>query len=168
MKVSKYFKLPEELKRRFEWLLDYFHLSASDVLTPMVKRWVEENEKQAKLDSFVKAENGTTINIIRSETVHMAVFQKAELIVAREELQRLLGILQRTQDPRFKHETKVQLAQALKKFEPVYRQTRDPELEVLIRQVEANFNQSSDLRFFLGMRSGFPEVLQCMASSIRS
>ena len=137
MKASKYFKLPEELKLRFELLLGYFHLSASDVLTPMVQRWVEANEKQAKLDSFVKAEAGaTTINIIQPETVHIAVFQKAELVVAREELQRLLGILERTQDPQFKHETKIQLAQALKKFEPIYRQTRDPELEALIKKVE--------------------------------
>jgi len=136
MKVSKYFKLPEELKRRFEYLLDCFHLSATDILTPMIQRWVEENEKQIRLDSFVKAENGTTINIIHPETVNIAVFQKAELVVAREELQRLLGILQRTQDSQFKHETKVQLAQALKKFEPLYRQTRDPELEALIRKVE--------------------------------
>jgi len=126
MKVSKYFKLPEELKLRFEWLLGYFHLSASDVLTPMVQRWVEANEKQAKLNSFVKAEAGaTTINIIHPETVHIAVFQKAEL-----------GILRRTQDQQFKHETKVQLAQALKRFEPIYRQTRDPELEALIKKVE--------------------------------
>jgi len=136
MKVSKYFKLPEELKRRFEYLLDCFHLSATDILTPMIQRWVEENEKQIRLDSFVKAENGTTINIIHPETVNIAVFQKAELVVAREELQRLLGILQRTQDSQFKHETKVQLAQALKKFEPLYRQTRDPELEALIEKVE--------------------------------
>jgi len=136
MKVSKYFKLPEELKRRFEYLLDCFHLSATDILTPMIQRWVEENEKQIRLDSFVKAENGTTINIIQPETVHIAVFQKAELVVAREELQRLLGILERTEDSQFKHETKVQLAQALKKFEPIYHQTRDPELEALIRQVE--------------------------------
>ena len=64
------------------------------------------------------------------------MFQKAELVVAREELQRLLGILERTQDSQFKHETKVQLAQALKKFEPIYRQTRDPELEALIKYVE--------------------------------
>jgi len=28
------------------------------------------------------------------------------------------------------------LAQALKKFEPIYRQTRDPELEALIKKVE--------------------------------
>jgi len=114
MKVSKYFKLPEELKRRFEWLLDYFLLSASDVLTSFIQKWVEENEKQAKLDPFVKAENGTVINIIHPENVHIAVFQKAEVLVAREELQRLLGILERTQNPAFKHETKVHLAQALK------------------------------------------------------
>jgi hypothetical protein len=113
MKVSKYFKLPEELKRRFEYLLDCFHLSATDILTPMIQKWIEENEKQNRLDSFVKAENGTTINIIHPETVHIAVFQKAELVVAREELQRLLGIMQRTQNPQFRHETKVQLAQAL-------------------------------------------------------
>jgi len=136
MKVSKYFKLPEELKRRFEYLLDCFHLSATDILTPMIQKWVEENEKQIRLDSFVKAENGTTINIIQPETVHIAVFQKAELVVAREELQRLLGILARTQNPAFKHETEVHLAQALKKFEPIYRQTRDRELEALIRKVE--------------------------------
>jgi len=53
-----------------------------------------------------------------------------------EELQRLLGTLQRTQDPQFKHETKVQLAQALKNSEPIYRQTRDLELEALIKKVE--------------------------------
>ena len=43
------------------------------------------------------AENGITI--IQPQTVNIAVFQKAEIYIARQELQRLLDVLARTQNP---------------------------------------------------------------------
>ena len=96
--------------------------------------WLKATSTQVPLPTYFPHE--TNVTILHPQNVNIAVFQKAELVVAREELQRLLGILERTEDSQFKHETKVQLAQALKRFEPIYRQTRDPELEQLIKKVE--------------------------------
>ena len=134
MKNQKNFKLPENLTREFEERCARLGLEQNQAAEKALSDWLKATSTQVPLSTYFRHE--TNVTIVQPETVNIAIFQKAELVVAREELQRLLGILERTRDPQFKHETKVQLAQALKKFEPIYRQTRDPELEALIRQVE--------------------------------
>ena len=79
------------------------------------------------------------ITIIQPETVNIAVFQKAEIYTARQELQRLLDVLARTQDPSFRSEVQLELAKALKLVRPVYASTRDSELERLLREAEHQF-----------------------------
>jgi len=134
MKSQKNFRLPERLVHEFEQRCARLGLKQKEAAKKALSDWLNATSTQVPLPTYFPHE--TKVTIVQPQTVNIAVFQKAELIVAREELQRLLGILERNQDPQFKHETKVQLAQALKKFEPIYRQTRDPELEALIRKVE--------------------------------
>jgi len=134
MKKQKNVELPEKLACEFEQRCLRLGLKQKEAVEKALSDWLKATSTQVPLPTYFPHE--TNVTILHPQNVNIDVFQKAELVVAREELQRLLGILERTQDLQFKHETKVQLAQALKKFEPIYRQTRDPELEALIRQVE--------------------------------
>lgn len=97
--------------------------------------WVgkHQNEAQMKLDVYAR-EKGITI--IEPQAVNIAVFQKAEVMVAKEELQRLLGVLESVKDPEYKRETQLELTKALRMFRPVCTQTRDPELLELLAQIE--------------------------------
>lgn len=67
--------------------------------------------------------------------VNIAVFQKAEVLLAKEELVRLLENLERG-NPDYHHEMQLQLPQALKRIQPVYSKTKDPELLKLPEDVE--------------------------------
>jgi len=131
LKVSKYFKIPEELKRRFEWLLDYFHLSATDVLTPMVQKWVEENEKQAKIESFLPS--GSTVNIFQPTQVNVSIDQKFEISLIKQDLEAALNLASRNPDDwQFQRD----LLKKAVKASRLFKLNRDPELEALIRRVE--------------------------------
>jgi len=99
-----------------------------------LSEWVRRNRDEAQKRLDLYAEKGIIIN--QPETVNIAVFQKAEVMVAKEELQRLLGVLESVKDPEYKRETQLELAKALKTFRPVCTQTRDPELLELLDQVE--------------------------------
>jgi len=85
------------------------------------------------------AEKGITI--IEPLTVNIAVFQKAEIYTARQELRRLLGVLETTRDPGFKREAQLELPKALKLVRPVYATTRDSELERLLLKAEHYFDR---------------------------
>jgi hypothetical protein len=77
-------------------------------------------------------EKGIVINQPESLTVNVNV--KAELLLAKEELQRLLGVLPDIKDPTSRRETQLELAKALKVIRPVYATTRDGELEQLLKE----------------------------------
>jgi len=134
MKKQKNFELPERVVQEFEQRCLRLGLKQREAVEKALSDWLKATSTQVPLSTYFPHE--TNVTILQPQNVNIAVFQKAELVVAREELQRLLGILERTQDLQFKHETRVQLAQALKKSEPIYRQTKDPELEALIKKVE--------------------------------
>jgi len=134
MKKQKNVELPEKLACEFEQRCLRLGLKQKEAMEKALSDWLKATSTQVPLPTYFPHE--TKVTIVQPETVNIAIFQKAELVVAREQLQRLLGILERTQDLQFKHETRVQLAQTLKRIEPIYRQTRDPELEALIKKVE--------------------------------
>jgi len=102
-----------------------------------LREWVQRNrdEAQKRLDMY--AEKGVVINTPESVTVNVAVFQKTEVLVVKEELERLLGVLDSVQDPQYRKETRLELARALKMIQPVYVKTRDHALAELLKQAEA-------------------------------
>jgi hypothetical protein len=75
------------------------------------------------------AEKGITI--IEPQAVNIAVFQKAEILVAKEEIRRLLGNLGRC-NPEYRPEIQLELAKALKRIQSIYAKTRDHDLEQLV------------------------------------
>jgi len=104
-----------------------------------LREWVQRNhdEAQKRLDMYT--EKGITI--IEPQTVNIAVFKKAEIYTARQELRRLLDVLETARDPSFRNEARLELAKALKVVRPVYATTRDSELERLLREAEQYFYQ---------------------------
>lgn len=95
------------------------------------------DEAQKRLDMYAK--KGIVINEPESVTLNVTVFQKAEVLVAKEELERLLGVLDSVQDPKYRKETQLELARALRMIQPVFIKTRDPELAELLRRAQDDF-----------------------------
>jgi hypothetical protein len=54
------------------------------------------------------AEKGITI--VEPQVVNIAVFQKAEIYTARQELRRMLCVLETTREPGFRKETQLELS----------------------------------------------------------
>jgi hypothetical protein len=72
--------------------------------------------------------------------INVTVFQKAEIYSARQELRRLLGVLETIRDPGFKREAQIELAKALKVICLVCTTTGDGELGPLLKEAEHHFD----------------------------
>ena len=130
---QKNFRLRANIAAEFEETVSILGLHEYEAVEMALQEWVRSHhdEAQKKLDLY--AERGITI--IEPATVNIAVFQKAELLVAKEELTKLLLNLERG-NPDYRHEMQLELAQALKKIQPVYVKTKDPELLAFLKNVE--------------------------------
>jgi len=126
--ISKHFKINRELKRRFEALCKALGIPEYQVLNRLIDTWVKENKSQVRLDSFVP--EATTVTI-HAQTV--SIDQRFEVQMIKLEMEKALDLVTRVPD---NWEFKEQLLKAAIKAGRVYRQTRDPELEALIKKVE--------------------------------
>jgi len=72
-----------------------------------LREWVQRNrdEAQKRLDMY--AEKGLAINTPESVTVNVTVFQKAEVLLAKGELQRLPSVLPDIKAPVSRRETQL-------------------------------------------------------------
>ena len=131
---DKHFRLGRSLVAEFKRSASLLGFSEAQAAEIALAEWVKKNhdEVQKKLDIY--AEKGLVIK--DPGVVNIAVFQKAEILLAKEELSRLLGNLERG-NPDYHREMQLQLAQALKRIHPVYSKTRDPELLKLLQDIEA-------------------------------
>jgi len=126
--ISKHFKINRELKRRFEALCKALAIPEYQVLNRLIDAWIKENQSQVRLDSFVPE---TATVTIRAQTVNIE--QRFEVQMIKLELSKALDLASRApEDTSFKE----QLLKTAIKAGRLYRQTRDPELEALIRKVE--------------------------------
>jgi hypothetical protein len=131
---QKNFKVRRDIAGEFAKVCEILGLDEYEAAEMAFQDWVKKHhdEAQKKLDLY--AEKGITI--IEPQTVNIAVFQKAEILLAKEELTKLLANIERG-NPEYHHEMQLELAQALKKIQPIYVRTKDPELLQLLRSVEA-------------------------------
>jgi hypothetical protein len=106
-----------------------------------LQEWIQRNRDEAQKHLDMYAEKGIVINTPQSVTVNVAVFQKADLLLAKRELHRHLDILPDIKDPDSRRETQLELAKALKVIQPVFVKTRDPELAELLKQAEQALQQ---------------------------
>jgi hypothetical protein len=138
---DKHFRIPASLDADFVKIAKILGLKQEEAAEIALKEWIQGNrdEAQKRLDMY--AEKGIVINRPEGVTINIAVFQKAELLLAKEDLQRLLGILPDVKDPASRREMQLELAKALKVIQPVFVKTRDPELAELSKQAEQALQQ---------------------------
>jgi len=117
----------------FEGICTLLGVSEREAAEQAIRVWVKQNRDDAQKRLDLYAEKGITI--IEPQTVNIAVFQRAEVLVAKEELQRLLGNLERC-NPEYRSEIQLELARAVGKIQPVYVRTKDPELSELLNRVQ--------------------------------
>jgi hypothetical protein len=135
---QKNFKVRSDIAGEFAKVCEILGLDEYEAAEMALQDWVKRHcdEAQKKLDLY--AERGITI--IEPQTVNIAVFQKAEILLAKEELTRLLTNLE-CGNVEYHHEMQLELAEALKKIQPVYARTRDPELLSLLRNAEQRMGE---------------------------
>lgn len=133
-RILKNLRIRRDVAGEFLKISTILGLKEQDAAELALSEWTKrhQDEAQKKLDMY--AEKGIVIK--DPGIVNIAVFQKAELLLAKEELSRLLGNIERG-NPNYHLEMQPQLAQALKRIQPVYSKTRDPELLRLLQDVEA-------------------------------
>ena len=131
---DKHFRLRRNLVAEFKRSASLLGFSEAQAAEIALAEWVKKNrdEVQKRLDLY--AERGITI--IEPQTVNIAVFQKAEILVAKEELRRVIENFERG-NPEYRHELQLEMAKALKRIQPIYNKTRDPELLQLLQTVES-------------------------------
>jgi len=130
---QKNFKLRRDIAGEFAKVCEILGLDEYEAAEMALQDWVKKHhdEAQKKLDLY--AERGITI--VEPQTVNIAVFQKAEVLLAREELRRVLENFERG-SPEYRHELQLEMAKALKWIQPIYNKTRDSDLLRLLQIVE--------------------------------
>ena len=130
---EKIFRLPRDLAAELEKLCTLLGLREREAAELAIRTWVKANRDEAQKRLDLYAEKGITI--IEPQTVNIAVFQKAEVLLAKEELRRVLGNLERG-NPEYRHELQFEMAKALKWIQPIYSRTKDLDLFQLLQLVE--------------------------------
>jgi hypothetical protein len=132
-RIQKNIRIRRDVAAEFVKISTILGLKEQEAAELALSEWVKkhEDEAQKKLDLY--AERGITI--IEPQTVNIAVFQKAELLLAKEELRRVIENFERG-NPGYRHELQLEMAKALKWIQPIYSKTKDLELLQLLQLVE--------------------------------
>ena len=132
---DKHFRLSLNLVAEFKRVASLLGFSEAQAAEIALQEWVKKNRDEAQKKLELYAEKGITI--VEPQTVNIAVFQKAEVLLAKEELRRVIENLERG-NPEYKHELQLEMAKALKWIQPIYRKTRDTELLKLLQTIESH------------------------------
>jgi hypothetical protein len=132
-RIQKNLRIRREVAAEFVKISTILGLKEQQAAELALREWVKkhQDEAQKKLDLY--AERG--IRIVEPQTVSIRVFQKAEILLAKEELRRVVANFER-ENPEYRHELQLEMAKALKWIQPIYNRTKDPELLQLLRLVE--------------------------------
>jgi len=106
-----------------------------------VQEWNKRNHDEAQKRLDLYAEKGIIINQPEAVQINISVFQKAEVLCARHELERILGVLNDISDEKDRVDTQLELARALKTIQPVFVKSRDEELARLLQVAEVKLRQ---------------------------
>lgn len=124
----KSFRIEVALRRRFESICKALGIPEYQVLNRLIDSWIKENQSQVRLDSFVPEPATVTIH---AHTVKIE--QRFEIQMIKLELEKALDLASRAPE---NQDFKEGLLKAAVKAGRLYRETRDPDLEELIRKVE--------------------------------
>src|SRR5712692_602792 len=133
--ADKRFRIRLDIAAEFKKASNILGLSETEAAELAFLEWLEKHADEAQQRLEIYSRRGIVIE--HAGTVNVGVFQRAEVWKAREELERLITILPRVQDPATKRKFKRDLAGAISRTQPVFVKTRDPELSELVRKAEA-------------------------------
>jgi hypothetical protein len=136
-RIQKNLRIRRDVAAEFMKISTILGLKEQEAAELALSEWVKkhQDEAQKKLDLY--AERGITI--IEPQTVNIAVFQKAEILLAKEELRRVIENFERG-NPEYRHELRLEMAKALRLIQPIHSKSRDPELLQLLQIIEEHLN----------------------------
>jgi hypothetical protein len=132
-RIQKNLRIRRNVAAEFVKISTILGLKEQEAAELALSEWVKKHQDEAQKRLDLYAERGITI--IEPQTVNIAIFQKAEILVAKEELRRVLENYE-CGNPEYRRELQLEMAKALKWIQPIYNKTKDPELLQLLQTVE--------------------------------
>jgi len=126
---KKIFRIHLALAAEFEKACTLMGVKEREAAEQALKDWLKKNQGQASLESYIK--QGTASPVIFQNVT----LQKIQITIVRSELQRLLQVYESCQ-PEMKLEFLKQIQRILPSALNLVEETRDPELQDLIMQIE--------------------------------
>jgi Cft2 family RNA processing exonuclease len=127
---QKNFRLPLILAADFERACTIMGMEEKEAARQAIEDWLRKNKDQVSLESYMK--QGTVKPVIFQNIT----LQKIQITIVKSELQRLLRVLGSCQ-PESKMDFLKEIQRILPSAFSLFEETRDPELQDLIRQVES-------------------------------
>ena len=126
---KKIFRIPLALAAEFEKACTLMGVKEREAAEQALKDWLKKNQSQASLESYLKQRTAKPV-IFQNVTL-----QKIQITIVRSELQRLLQVYESC-EPEMKLEFLKQIQRILPSAFNLVEETRDPELQDLINQIE--------------------------------
>jgi hypothetical protein len=138
---DKHFRIQASLEADFVRTAKILGLKQEEAAEIALKEWIQGNREEAQKRLDLYAEKGIVIHQPQAVQINVAVFQKAEVLCAKHELERLLGVLDAVTTEKDRSDTQLELAKALKIIQPAFVKSRDPKLAELLQQADEALQQ---------------------------
>jgi predicted Zn-dependent protease len=129
----KGFRIPLDLAADFERACTLMGMKEQEAARQALEDWLRKNKDQASLESYLK--QGTAKPVIFQNVT----LQRIQITIIKSELSRLVRVLQ-TCEPNAKMDFLKEIRKILPSAFTLLEETRDPELQELVRQVEQATN----------------------------
>jgi hypothetical protein len=127
----KGFRIPLDLAAEFEKACTLMGIKEQEAARQALEDWLRKNKDQASLETYLKQGAAKPV-IFQNVTL-----QKIQITIVKSELQRLVRVLGGTCEPHLKMEFLKEIQRILPSAFTLLEETRDPELQELIKQVES-------------------------------
>jgi len=131
MTKTKSFRVPVILAAEFEKACTLMGMKEQEAARQALEDWLRKNKDQASLESYLK--QGTAKPVIFQNVT----LQKIQITIIKSELQRLVRVLGGTCEPHLKMDFLKEIQRILPSAFTLLEETRDAELQELIKQVES-------------------------------
>lgn len=126
---QKAFRFPLILAADFERACTILGITEQEAARHAVEDWLRKNKDQVSLESYMKQ---STVKPVIFQNITL---QKIQITIVKSELQRLVRVLG-TCEPQAKMDFLKEIQKILPSAFTLLEETRDPELQELIKQVE--------------------------------
>jgi len=126
----KGFRIPLDLAADFEGACTLMGMKEQEAARQALEDWLRKNKDQASLESYLKQGAAKPV-IFQNVTL-----QRIQITIIKDELSRLIKILAGSSEPQAKMDFLKDLQKILPSAFTLLEETRDPELQELIAQIE--------------------------------